>query len=47
MTSSKSFEKIEQWLQLYRENYGGDGMVFLVGNKIDLTPREVETNEAL
>ena len=29
------------WINLFNENKGGEGFVFLVGNKIDLDYREV------
>lgn len=30
-----SFADVETWIKLYTDNRGGDGFLFLVGNKID------------
>jgi hypothetical protein len=34
------------WATLYNDNKGGDGFLFLVGNKNDLDYREVTLEEA-
>jgi hypothetical protein len=34
------------WANLFNENKGGDGFIFVVGNKIDLENREVSESEA-
>lgn len=34
------------WANLFNENKGGEGFVFVVGNKIDLQNREVSETEA-
>lgn len=36
-----TFEGIDKWHDFVRETRGQDGLIYVVGNKIDL-PREVE-----
>jgi len=35
------------WAKLFNENKGGEGFIFLVGNKIDLDFREITKEEGI
>jgi len=35
VTLKSSFADIELWMKMYKENTGGEGLMILVGNKID------------
>lgn len=45
VTNKASLNGAEAWLSLYNDNKTGDGLVFLVGNKIDLNEREISKEE--
>ena len=36
VTRRDTFEKVELWLEMFREHHSGDAVSILVGNKIDL-----------
>ena len=46
VSSKASLNSADTWLNLYNENKTGEGFTFLIGNKIDLSYREVTVEEA-
>ncbi len=40
-----SLEGVDRWLDFVRESRGQDAMIFLVGNKTDITERELTKKE--
>jgi small GTP-binding protein len=45
VTERETFKKLDSWLHLYRDSCGDANPVIVIGNKIDLSTREVDTNE--
>jgi Ras-related protein Rab-2A len=43
VTKRQTFEQVESWVRPYRETAGEKTPILLVGNKIDLLNREVDT----
>ncbi len=46
VTNRRSFKMIPNWLNAIKTNTGGDPVIFLIGNKIDLNDRVVSREEA-
>lgn len=46
VTNRRSFKMIPNWLNAINTNTGGDPVIFLIGNKIDLNDRVVSREEA-
>jgi small GTP-binding protein len=44
--SRLSFEKLGDWVELYRKSVGREPPIMIIGNKIDLEDREVTEEEA-
>jgi hypothetical protein len=43
----RTFENLQEWIELYQENKHDKAVLFLVGNKVDLPVREVSEEEAM
>jgi Ras-related protein Rab-6A len=46
VSARESFDKLSDWLRLYRDSCGEENPLFLIGNKIDLEDRTVRKSEA-
>jgi small GTP-binding protein len=46
VAARESFNRLPEWLRLYRDSCGEENPLFLIGNKIDLAARATQTAEA-
>ena len=45
LSAASSFEGIDRWYDFVREERGQDGLIFFVGNKVDIPEREVQQKD--
>ena len=45
LSTRSSFDNLDRWLDFVRESRGPDASIFVVGNKSDISEREVQKKE--